>query len=51
MPSPAKAPVGEHDRRMPDSVDAYREQCDGYLVKPIRKQDILGKLADLGFPS
>ncbi len=28
---------------------AFREQCDGYLIKPIRKADILCKLAEFGF--
>ena len=29
-------------------MEAFREQCDGYLLKPIRRADLLGRLADLG---
>lgn len=30
---------------------AFREQCDGYLIKPVRKAEILGSRSRFGFNS
>ncbi len=34
------------DRR--NIMDAFRSQCEGYIVKPIRKEKVLKQLYDLG---
>ncbi len=38
--------TASRDRR--DVVDAFRSECDGYLVKPIDKIGLISKLSNLG---
>ncbi len=33
------------------AMKAFRSQADGYLVKPVRRADIIARLADLGLLS
>jgi two-component system, chemotaxis family, chemotaxis protein CheY len=35
------------DRR--NIIEAFRSQCEGYIVKPIRKDKVLAQLRELGF--
>lgn len=30
-------------------MDSFKNMCDGYLVKPVRKKDMLAKLKEVGF--
>jgi two-component system chemotaxis response regulator CheY len=36
--------LGDHRSIM----EAFRSQCEGYIVKPIRKDKVIGQLKDLG---
>ncbi len=35
-----------HDKRV--ILDAFNEQCDGYLIKPIKRENLKNKMIELG---
>lgn len=34
-----------------DIMSAFRAGCEGYIIKPIHKQDLINELSKLGFPT